>query len=144
MNASVWRVLEERTRQLDKIIEIERKAEQDLFLKNLVNPRLYSWRYHCGDLRVLIKKIPPHKMLRFKGKDRSILIIKSSRCVIEILDTDQRESNRDNLKKFLSIEEAVIAILEAKAEDTIKFLAGTDVKMELLPIPRDSTFSDYL
>jgi len=144
MNASVWRVLEERTRQLEKIIEIERKAEQDLFLKNFVNPRLYSWRYHCDDLMVLIKKIPPHKMLRFKDKDRSILIIKSSHSVIKILDTDQRESNRDNLKKFLSIEETVIAILEAKAEDTIKFLADTDVKMELLPIPRESTFSDYL
>ena len=144
MNASVWRVLEERTRELEKIIEVKRKAEQDLFLKNFVNPRLCSWRYHCDDLRVLMKKIPVYKMLRFKDKNRTILIIKSSGGVIEILDTNQRESNKDSPKKFLSLEEAVIAILEAKVEDTIKFLTHTDVKMELLPIPSESTFSDYL
>lgn len=130
-------MLEKRIQELEEAVKEEEKTEEDSFLK------------HIANLRNLIKRVPPHKMLRFKGKDRTIIIIKQSGRVIRLIDTGQKRFRQKKLPRRFSPEDAALAIAGDKTQELIEFMSSQEVKMELLPVPDGdsqlkSTFSKYL
>jgi hypothetical protein len=135
--------LEARFRELIEMVKKSLEAE-------LSEARLREERVQLG---CLINMIPAKTLLRFRGKERTVLIAKLSRTSIWIIDTGRERFNQEKVLTHRQPIGAAGDFLRGAREKTIQFLTDPEVKMELFKLPyyldrktarARSTYAEYL